>query len=251
MLVTQSASSALGHLEQSDSPAREAEKEENRGLAQQGAKKANQLVVQLAQCDRPSKPCSQGRGASMHVTQPVQSAPESMDHRDPQIAKARAHGRAHGKKEHRAATAGRRTAGVKKKTKEWGAARATKGRLTGTNPLGGQYVSNQGSSPGVSAAQRWVQMRKEKQGAKRHHRLGQAYTRLKKTALIAAIVWGSFVLTVAGSGGGAPEVRVDSKRKEYDKEYGEGSRKRQRPSKTKKRQKAERGRRRKEDMEPD
>ena len=189
----------------------------------------------------------------MHVTQPVRSASESMDHRAPPVAREGTHGRAHGKKEHKAAAAGRAATTVvkKKKIMEWGAARAAKGRWTGSNPLGGQYVSSPDISTSVSAAQQWLQMGKEKQGAKRQHRLGQAYTRLKKTALIAAIVWGSFVLTVAGNGGVAPEVRDESKQKEYGKDYGKGSRKRQQPSKRKKRQKTDRGRRRKEDMEPD
>ena len=117
--------------------------------------------------------------------------------------------------------------------------------------MGGQFVGSPDTSASASAAQKWVQMGKEKQGAKRQHRLGQAYMRLKKTALIAAIVLGSFGLTVAGNGGVASEVRDVSKQKEYGKEYGRGSRKRQQPSKEKKRQKTERGRRRKADMEPD
>ena len=59
------------------------------------------------------------------------------------------------------------------------------------------------------------------------------------------------MLTVAGNGAVASDVRDVSKQKEYGKEYGRGSRKRQQPSKEKKRQKTERGRRRKADMEPD
>ena len=186
----------------------------------------------------------------MHVTQQVRSASESMDHRALPVAREGADGVAHGKKEHKAATEGREASAVVKK-KEMRAARATKGRPAGSNPLGGQYVSSPDASTSASAAQKWVQMGKEKQGAKRQHRLGQAYTRLKKTALIAAIVLGSFGLTVAGNGGEALEVRNVSKQKGYGREYGRGSRKRQQPSKEKKRQKTERGRRRKADMEPD
>ena len=253
MLVTQPANSAMGHLDHSDSPARKADREKDRGTVQQGAMRSVKFAVQLAQCDRPSTLCSQSRGASMHVTHPVRSASESMDHRTLPVAREGAEGVAHGKKEHKVATEGREASAVVKKkgTRLCGAARATKGRPAGSNPLGGQYVSSPVTSTSASAAQKWVQMGKEKQGTKRQHRLGQAYTRLKKTALIAAIVLGSFGLTVAGNGGVALEVRNVSKQKEYGREYGRGSRKRQQPSKEKKRQKTERGRRRKADMEPD
>ncbi len=60
-----------------------------------------------------------------------------------------------------------------------------------------------------------------------------------------------FVLTAARSGGEAPEVQAESEQKEYGKKYDKGSRKRQQPNKMKKRQKIDRGKKRKEDMEPD
>jgi hypothetical protein len=260
MLVTQSANSAPGRLELSEAPAKKTDRKTDRGIAQQVEKRADQHAVQLAQSDRPFKLCSQSRGASMHVTQPVQSAHESTEQRDPPVKKARAQGTTHGKKKHGTTSAGAGgEAAVVEKTKEQGAAQAgqfvggptTKGRPKGSNPLGGQYVASPGVSPGVNAAQGMVQMRKEKQGEKRHHRWGQAYTRLKKTALIAAIVWGSFGLTATGSGGEALEAKDESKQKEYGKEHGKGSRKRRQPRKMKKRQKVNRGRRRKADMEPD
>ncbi len=139
MLVTQPANSAMGHLDHSDSPARKADREKDRGTVQQGAMRSVKFAVQLAQCDRPSTLCSQSRGASMHVTQPVRSASESMDHRALPVAREGAEGVAHGKKEHKAATEGREASAVveKKEMRECGAARATKGRPAGSNPLGG------------------------------------------------------------------------------------------------------------------
>ena len=48
MLVTQPANSAMGHLDHSDSPARKADREKDRGTVQQGAMRSVKFAVQQA-----------------------------------------------------------------------------------------------------------------------------------------------------------------------------------------------------------